>query len=101
MESQAMFLNCPAYLDNGGAARCGQPAEAEERYTIDSTDGPLECARIRCPRGHHFNGAIGSLTMHRPPGVAAVSASLPPPLNIVGGLRAANRENGDDRCGSC
>ena len=63
MESQAMFLNCSAYLDNGGAARCGQPAEVEGQYTIDSTDGPLESARIRCPRGHHFDGPIQSLTM--------------------------------------
>jgi hypothetical protein len=27
-----------------------------------STDGPLEAAMIRCPAGHWFTGAIGSLT---------------------------------------
>ena len=81
MDSQAMFLNCPAYLDSDGAARCGLPAEVGVRYTISSTDGPLECAEIRCPRGHHFNGPLGYLTVPEPPAVAAVSASLlAPPM---------------------
>jgi hypothetical protein len=30
-----------------------------------STDGPIESAMIRCPAGHHFNGAIESLTWDR------------------------------------
>jgi hypothetical protein len=57
-----MFLDCPAYLDTGGAARCGLPAEVRCRFTMHSTDGPLESAMITCPAGHHFNGAIESLT---------------------------------------
>ena len=52
-----MFLDCPAYLDQDGAARCGLPAEVRCRFTMRSTDGPLECAMIRCPAGHWFNGA--------------------------------------------
>lgn len=56
-----MFLDCPAYLDGEGAERCGLPAEIESRYIIGSTEGPLESARIRCPRGHWFNGPIASL----------------------------------------
>jgi hypothetical protein len=59
-----MFLDCPAYLDKYGAKRCGLPSEVEYRYTISSTDGPLESAKIRCPRGHWFNGPIESLTWH-------------------------------------
>ena len=104
MESQAMFLNCPAYLDDGGAARCGQPAEVEEQYTIDSTDGPLESARIRCPRGHYFNGPIESLTMPEPPAVADANPSLLPALNGSQAIHAAGQareREGDDRCGSC
>ena len=66
MDSQAMFLNCPAYLDSDGAARCGLPAETAMRYIISSTDGPLESARIACPRGHHFNAPVGYLTMPEP-----------------------------------
>jgi len=58
MDSQPIFLNCPAYAGKDGAARCGLPAEVELRYTVRSTDGPLESAKIRCPRGHWFNGPI-------------------------------------------
>ena len=60
-----MFLDCPEYMDNSGAARCGLPAAVEYRYTMTSTDGPLESARIRCPRGHCFNGPLESLTWEK------------------------------------
>jgi hypothetical protein len=63
METDVMFLDCPAYLDRHGAARCGLPAEVEYRYTAGSSDGPVESAKIRCPRGHWFNGPIASLTL--------------------------------------
>lgn len=56
MEGQAMFYDCPAYLGRDGAERCGLPAEVEAQCTIDSTDGPLDSAKIRCPRGHWFSG---------------------------------------------
>jgi hypothetical protein len=45
MDNQAMFLDCPAYLGDDGAVRCGLPAEVEARYAIRSTDGPLESPR--------------------------------------------------------
>ena len=61
MDASVMFLDCPAYLNSRGAARCGLPAEVEYRYTIRSTDGPLESAKIQCPRGHSFNGPLESL----------------------------------------
>jgi hypothetical protein len=57
-----MFLDCPAYLDQDGAARCGLPAEVRCRFTMRSTDGPLESAMIRCPADHCFSGPIESLT---------------------------------------
>jgi len=56
-----MFLDCPAYLDHDGAVRCGLPAEVERRFTMPSSDGPVESVKIRCPAGHWFNGAIESL----------------------------------------
>ena len=62
MDVGAIFLDCPQYLDQHGALRCGLPAEVEYGYAIGSTDGPLESARIRCPRGHWFNGPVESLT---------------------------------------
>lgn len=61
-----MFLNCPAYMDNDGATRCGLPAEVQYRYTLESTDGPLESAKIRCLVGHWFNAPIASLTWECP-----------------------------------
>ncbi len=57
-----MLLDCPAYMDRGGALRCGLPAQVQYRYTVSSTDGPLECAKIRCPRGRGFNGPVEFLT---------------------------------------
>jgi hypothetical protein len=73
-----MFLDCPAYLDQDGAQRCGLPAEVRCRFTMRSTDGPAESAMIRCPAGHYFCGAIESLTWHdtgkHDPGSAAVTS---------------------------
>ena len=66
MRTEVMFLDCPAYMDRHGAVRCGLPAEVEEWYAIRSTDGPLESAKIRCPRGHWFNGPLESLNCLSP-----------------------------------
>jgi hypothetical protein len=73
-----MFLDCPAWLDHDGALRCGLPAEVGCRFTMRSTDGPLESAMIKCPAGHYFCGAIESLTwpgkgQHDPGSAAATS----------------------------
>jgi hypothetical protein len=57
-----MFLDCPAWLDHERTVRCGLPAEVRCRFIMRSTDGPIESAMIRCPAGHHFCGAIESLT---------------------------------------
>jgi hypothetical protein len=74
------FLDCPAFPGTDSAARCGLPAEVEARYLMRSTDGPLECARIRCPCGHFFNGPIESLTIPGQPAGGAVSIGpLAPP----------------------
>ena len=67
MEASVMFLDCPAYMDKTGSVRCGLPAEVEGRYLMRSTDGPLESAKIRCPRGHWFNGPIESLSTEERP----------------------------------
>jgi hypothetical protein len=79
METNVTFLDCPEYLDSRGAVRCGLPAEVEYRYTVRSSDGPLESAKIRCPRGHWFNAPLESL------------ACLAP--EPVGWVRAASRRN--------
>jgi hypothetical protein len=73
-----MFLDCPAYLDEDGARRCGLPAEVRCRFTMRSSDGPAEAATIRCPAGHWFNGPIESLTWdgknNHDPGTAAAGS---------------------------
>jgi len=73
-----MFLNCPACLDQEGALRCGLPAEVRYRFTMRSTDGPLESVMIRCPVGHHFSGPIAFLipdsTGNHDPGTAGASS---------------------------
>jgi hypothetical protein len=65
MKTPTTFLDCPAYVDEHGAARCGLPAEIQVRYTMQSSDGPLESAKIRCPSGHLFNGPIEFLTWNK------------------------------------
>ena len=82
-----MFLNCPAYLDHKGAVRCGLPAEVRCRFTMRSTDGPVEGVMIRCPAGHCFTGAIESLTWDGtdnhdpgPAGLGSRAAGAPPPV---------------------
>ena len=62
MDSGMIFMDCPAYMDEHGAARCGLPAEVERRYAVQSSDGPMESVKVRCPRGHWFNGPVESLT---------------------------------------
>jgi hypothetical protein len=73
-----MFLDCPAYLDAERTVRCGLPAEVRCRFTIRSTDGPLESAMIRCPAGHWFNGPIESFALEatdkRNPGTIGAAA---------------------------
>ena len=75
-----IFLDCPAYLDDEGAARCGLPAEVRCRFTMRSSGGPVESAMIRCPAGHWFSGPIESLTPHgtdqRDRGTAGVSSGV-------------------------
>jgi hypothetical protein len=77
-----MFFDCPAYQDEDGTARCGLPAEVRCRFTMSSTDGPLESAMIRCPAGHWFNGPIEFLTWksrnEHQPGHAGVATNARP-----------------------
>jgi len=67
MDTGVTFLDCPAYLDRHGTARCGLPAVVEYRYPIRSTEGMLDGAKIRCPRGHWFCGPVEALTLAETP----------------------------------
>jgi hypothetical protein len=80
------FLDCPAYLDEEGTQRCGLPAEVTCSYVVNSTDGPLESAMIRCPSGHWFNGPIEFLV---PPAHPRASTDTHLSLKDTFGGRAA------------
>lgn len=71
-----MFLDCPAYLGHDSTARCGLPAEVNARFTMNSTSGPMESVKIRCPSGHWFNGPIEFLTWHADPGIEQAAAAV-------------------------
>ena len=77
MNNCATFVDCPAYMDEHGAVRCGLPAEIQCRYTMTSTDGLLESAKIQCPRGHWFNGPIEFLTWKKHPDPVVKDESIP------------------------
>jgi hypothetical protein len=62
MQANVMFLDCPADMDDDRTARCGLPATVEYCYAAESSRGPVESAKIRCPRGHIFNGPVEFLT---------------------------------------
>jgi hypothetical protein len=63
MDGKVRFLDCPEYMNREHTVRCGLPAEVVYRYAVTSTDGPLESAKILCPRRHWFNGPIESLSV--------------------------------------
>jgi hypothetical protein len=92
-----MIMDCPAYMDGG--ERCGMPAAVEYRYTVESTDGPLESAKIRCPRGHWFNGPIESLTWDRRQPAAAHAQNSGGTVRVVpdGPTRPRPRAGGPGR----
>jgi hypothetical protein len=92
-----MFLDCPAWLDQEGDARCGLPAEVRSWFTMRSSAGPVESVMIRCPVGHCFNGPVEVLTLEsrhkHEPGHAAVRSS---PLcdGLTGSHDGPDREAG-------
>jgi hypothetical protein len=75
MEGGVTFLDCPAYADKYGAARCGLPAVVEYHYLIRSVEGVRDAVKIRCPRGHWFNGPAEALTVAASVGEAVEAAA--------------------------
>ncbi len=82
MTTNVIFLDCPEYVDQQGADRCGLPAEVQYRYTVESSSGPLESAKIRCPRGHWFNGPVEFFTWSHSDQPANSSAPTKPALRL-------------------
>ncbi len=40
---------------------CGAPAHIEQRHVLESTDGPIEHAKIRCVTGHWYFLPVAAL----------------------------------------
>jgi hypothetical protein len=74
MDTGMTFLDCPAMLGQHGTERCGLPAVVEYHYTIRSIEKTLDAVKIRCPRGHWFNGPVEALTLAQSPDREAVRA---------------------------
>ena len=94
MDAGVTFLDCPAYLDPYGTARCGLPAVVEYRYPIRSSEGMLDGAKIRCPRGHWFLGPVDALTVPEGPGSAVRAVAR------EGSAREGSARGGSARGGS-
>jgi hypothetical protein len=44
---------------------CGAPATLDERHVLNSTDGPVEHAKVRCVTGHGFFMPVAGLASCR------------------------------------
>lgn len=58
-----MYLDCPAYLDEDGAQRCGLPAEVTALVTNGLNQWAHRSVKICRPSGHRFNGPIEFLAV--------------------------------------
>ena len=54
-------------LEVVGCPACTAPAEIVERFVLDSTDGPIEHATVRCSERHRFTVLVERLVTHRIP----------------------------------
>ncbi len=61
--------------DTTTCPECGAPAEVEWRDVLESTDGPVEHAKVRCVRRHWFLLPVASLARPRAAAQASRSAA--------------------------
>jgi hypothetical protein len=54
-------------MDTTGCPECGTLAEVEWRAVLESTDGPVEHARVRCVQKHSFLLPLASLQVAQGP----------------------------------
>jgi hypothetical protein len=75
-----MFLDCPAYLDHERTVRCGLPAEVRCRFTMRSTNGPMESATSHHATQTVAGGGKQTPSRHGGPltGTGAEPAYVPP-----------------------
>jgi hypothetical protein len=54
-------------MDMTSCPECGEAAEIVNRHVLESTDGPIEHAKVACVHQHHFFLPVSRL--HSAPGV--------------------------------
>jgi hypothetical protein len=52
-------------MDTTACPECGELAEVQWRDVLESTDGPVEHAKVLCVRRHWFLLPVASLTLAR------------------------------------
>jgi hypothetical protein len=63
---------------------CGVPAEITKRFSLPSTDGPVDHIALRCVAGHHFRMPVDMLPQGRHEVAASVALTANPRLEILG-----------------
>lgn len=76
-------------IDTTTCPECGEISEVQDRHVLDSTDGPVEHARIMCIRRHWFLLPVSTLVAgresHSP---TPVLGDTPPTGQVSAPLRA-------------
>jgi hypothetical protein len=57
--------------DTTRCPECGEEARVEQRFVLESTDGPIEHAKVRCGRRHWFALPVSMLRSRPAPRDAA------------------------------
>lgn len=57
---------------------CGVPAEITERFSLPSTDGPVDHIVVHCVAGHHFRMPADMLPAAQQEQLAADRAGMTP-----------------------
>jgi hypothetical protein len=52
-------------IDTTTCPECGELSEVQDRHVIDSTDGPVEHAKVMCIRRHWFLLPVATLVTRR------------------------------------
>lgn len=69
----------PSRLQLTGCPECGAVAQIVRRAVLESTDGPIEHAVVRCAAQHHFTLPTASLDHRTQPTRPAVTPVSPRP----------------------
>ncbi len=63
-------------METSRCPECGRPAEVVDRFVLDSTDGPVEHAHVRCVDRHHFRLPVEYLAREPRRPAAAVGGGV-------------------------